>query len=282
MNRRRRIVAVAVNTLILGLLLAGCGNYDPKPGTSVGGSPGAGGDTAAGGDSETAGQTALGGSSSGGASSGGASSGGASSGGSSAGGDTGAAGAATCENVTPCGGDVLGTWTVASSCLTVSGNVDMSSFGLGCTEATVSGSLDVTGTFTANGDGSFTDETTTTGVEQLEIPAACLNISGTITTCDRVGPPMVSLGYSDVSCVNNDATDGCTCSATVNQTGGMGAVSLSAASSGTYSTADNVLTISDSGTETPYAYCVSDATLTMVPQITEPGAVAGSVVLQKQ
>jgi len=92
----------------------------------------------------------------------------------------------------------------------------------------------------------------------------------------------VSLGYTDVSCVNNDATEGCTCSATVNQTGGMGAVSLSAATSGTYSTADNVLTISDSGTETPYAYCVSDTTLTMVPQTTEPGAVAGSVVLQKQ
>src|SRR4051812_5096055 len=38
---------------------------------------------------------------------------------------SGTGGPMSCPNVTACGGDVVGTWTVASSCLKLSGNVDI-------------------------------------------------------------------------------------------------------------------------------------------------------------
>src|SRR6185295_1810723 len=59
-------------------------------------------------------------------------------------------GSPLCPEVTPCDGSVVGTWTVSSSCLNVSGSVDPSSLGVDprtCTSATVTGSLTVSGTF---------------------------------------------------------------------------------------------------------------------------------------
>src|SRR4051812_49023030 len=76
-------------------------------------------------------------------------------------------GGASCPNVTPCGGNVVGTWTVASSCLTVSGALDLGLVGAGCPSAPVTGTLAVTGTFTANADGTYSDNTITTGQERF-------------------------------------------------------------------------------------------------------------------
>lgn len=108
---------------------------------------------------------------------------------------------ATCSsNVAACGGSVVGTWTATSSCLSVSGQVDMTQFGLGCTSAPVTGSLQVTGTWTANSDGTYSDNTTTSGSEQLMLPASCLLISGTTTTCDDISGPLQAAGYASVTC----------------------------------------------------------------------------------
>src|SRR5204863_6615485 len=61
-------------------------------------------------------------------------------GGSAAGGSSGSGGAGTsCQNVTACGGDVTGTWTVMSSCLAVSGNLDISLLNAGCASAPATG-----------------------------------------------------------------------------------------------------------------------------------------------
>src|SRR5262252_1806599 len=75
-------------------------------------------------------------------------------------------GGQSCPNVTACGGNAVGTWTVASSCLTVAGTRDLSSIGLGCSSP-VTGSLQVTGTLTIKADGTFVDNTTTSGEEHL-------------------------------------------------------------------------------------------------------------------
>ena len=100
-----------------------------------------------------------------------------------------------CINGTPCGGSPVGTWNVTSSCLTLtSGNLDISNAGLdptSCKNVTLTGSLTVTGTWTANANGTYTDGTTTSGTAQLALPAGCLMISGTTTTCARVGVPSV-------------------------------------------------------------------------------------------
>ena len=58
-----------------------------------------------------------------------------------------------------------------------------------CTNVTISGSLDVSGTWTANANGTYTDGTTTTGTAQLDLPAGCLMLSGTTIDCDGIGGP---------------------------------------------------------------------------------------------
>ena len=182
---------------------------------------------------------------------------------------------ASCStNVTPCGGVVVGTWTVTSSCLEVSGEVDMTGFGLGCSSASVTGSLEVTGSWTANADGTFSDNTTTSGNETLELPPECLNVSGTTTTCSRVTSSIASiLGYASVDCVDS-ANGGCTCAATVDQTGGIGLVSVEASADGNYTTADNLITTDH---DLQYSYCVAASTLTMTPQSPSPKTTTGTV-----
>jgi len=101
---------------------------------------------------------------------------------------------------------VVAAWTVSSSCLKVSGEVDMGTLGLNCTSAGVTGSLSVTGKWTAKADGTYTDETVTTGNVELALPASCLNISGTTTTCEKIGQVLPSLGYASAGC--SDAASG--------------------------------------------------------------------------
>ena len=56
-------------------------------------------------------------------------------------------GSLNCTNVAPCGGSVVGTWNVTSSCLKLSGDMDMSLASLGCPTVPVNGSLQTTGNF---------------------------------------------------------------------------------------------------------------------------------------
>lgn len=188
---------------------------------------------------------------------------------------------ASCTNMAPCGGDVVGTWVVADSCVPVSGEANMSGFGLGCTAAPVTGALEVTGSWIANADGTFTDQTTTAGDSVIELPPACLNVSGTITTCDRLDGALQALGYASVTCADA-ASGGCTCMASVQQTGGMAFVVLGASSDGRYALANDAFTVTGRAPR-EYAYCVAGTTLTMTPQsANNAGMLMGTVVLQKQ
>jgi len=192
------------------------------------------------------------------------------------GGSPGGGGGGACSNVAACGGDVVGTWTVTSSCLNVTGQMDLSVIGVGCTSA-VTGSLKVTGTWTANPNGTYSDKTTTSGNEQLTLPASCLQISGTTTTCERVAPVLQALGYAVTTCQSAASGGGCTCSATVNQTGWMGVVNPDASTSGGYTTSGTVITLDS---EAKYSFCVAGNKLNMTSQGTSP-TTTGTVVLQK-
>ena len=177
----------------------------------------------------------------------------------------------------PCGGDVVGTWTVTTSCLNMSGDMDMRNFGLGCDTAQVTGSLDVTGTFTANADGTYTDNTTTSGTHQLALPATCLEVSGTRTSCGRIAGPLASVGYSSITCQDAASGEGCDCTATLAQTAGVGLILGFPATSGNYTTSGNALTLADDKT---YSYCVSGNTLTLAPDA-PLAPMTGSVVFGK-
>jgi hypothetical protein len=243
-----RLAVVAMATAA-GMLFGACNSFSGS-GSGTGGSSGGGTGGGTGGRPSSGAGGATGGSSSSGGTGG------------------------VCANVTACGGAVVGTWTVTSSCLNVSGQLDLSSFfGQGCSSAQVTGSLQVSGTWSAKSDGTYTDNTTTTGNEQLALVAACLSFSGTTITCDGVSEVLQALGYSSVSCNAAAAAGGCNCSATVNQAGGIGVVSSSASASGSFTTSGNNLTID---TNPPYAYCASGGKLTLTPQ----APTAGTIVLQ--
>jgi len=188
-------------------------------------------------------------------------------------------GGASCSNVTACGGSVVGTWTVSSPCLKLSGTVDISMAGLdpsSCKNVTITGSMNVSGTWTASANGTYTDDTTTTGDAQVQLPAGCLMISGTTTTCKGISGPIGGVGLTNASCTDA-AGGGCTCTGTIQHMGGIGWMTSDPQTSGVYSTANNTLT-ADSTTK--YSYCVAGNTMTWTPQPTSPTAM-GTIVFQK-
>jgi hypothetical protein len=189
----------------------------------------------------------------------------------------------SCTEVMPCGGDVVATWSAAPCSLMLTGKADLSGFGIDCTSAPVMGSLQVTGTWTASSDGTYSDNTTTSGDAQLELPPECLRVSGTTTTCVKLAGSLQALGYTSLTCTDNSASGGCTCSATIQQTGGLALVSLDASPTGTYTTANNNLVTTGFGINTEYSYCVAANTMTMTLRtVGKAGTVTGPIVLQKQ
>jgi hypothetical protein len=155
--------------------------------------------------------------------------------------------------------------------------VDVSAYGLGCpTIAVVGGPLQVTGTWTANPDGTFSDDTVTTGTDQLLLASSCLNVSGAHVTCDRLDGLLTALGYSSVNCMAG-AADGCTCSAVARQNGAAAILSSDATTIGNYTSSGNELSLGDSA---KYSYCVSGSTMTWTPQSVGLSA-TGAVVFER-
>ncbi len=254
----RSILVGLVSALVIAstMVSAGCKQSSGGGGTGSGGSSSNGGAKGTGGSSSSGGQ--VGGSS--------------------------GSGGASCSDVTPdvapCGGDVVGTWTVTPSCLKVTGELDLSLVGAGCPSGPVTGSLQTSGTWIANSNGTYTDNTVTTGDEQITLAASCLVISSTPVTCDGAANLLASvLGYASLDCPSA-AGGGCDCSAIAKQTGGIGLLSMAPSTSGNYTISDNVVTLTGDSGDTKYSYCVSGNQMTMTPQSTKP-TMTGTIVLQK-
>jgi hypothetical protein len=193
-------------------------------------------------------------------------------GGAGGGGAAGAAAGASCTSVTPCGGSVVGAWKVASSCLKLSGDMDVTLASLGCAKVPVTGSLTTTGTFVANPDGTFVDNTTTTGSATFPLERACLSISSVERTCEEVGGIFKALGWTTSSC--SETSGQCNCQVTAEQHGGLGTISGVATPSGMYTTSGNNLTTTDLTSP----YCASNDMLTVTPQLS---GLTGTILLTK-
>jgi hypothetical protein len=192
---------------------------------------------------------------------------------------------ALCEAVTACGGDVVGTWAAKSSCLTMSGNVDMTGFGLGCTTSPATGEFEVTGSWTFGADGMVTDETVTTGNETIALLAECLTVSGTVTACDRIGGALPTIGFTaDAVCTDDTTTGGCDCPAVANQMGGAASLAMRPIKTGTYTVADNVISIKDNRNNlNEYSYCVQgDIMIATLKSLPKAGPITGQIVFQRQ
>ena len=184
----------------------------------------------------------------------------------------GTAPAASCTSVTPCGGSVVGAWTVSSSCLKLTGDMDVSLASLGCASVPVTGSLTTTGTFVAKADGTFVDDTVTTGSATFPLAKSCLSISSVERTCEQVSSIFEALGWKSGKCV--DTNGQCNCTVTADQHGGLGAISGVATASGRYSTSGTTLTTED----LTFPYCATDTSFTVTPQLS---SLSGTILFTK-
>jgi hypothetical protein len=137
-------------------------------------------------------------------------------------------------------------------------------------------------------DGKYTDATTSKGTAAFELEKACLEVSGFQTSCDRLG--FETIGLTKVVCVDNAATGGCSCTATIEQPGNMAWVALAPStygpegSKGTYTAADNKLTATTEFSDVAeYSYCVAGDTMTVAPITpSNVGTFTGPIVFKKQ
>ena len=169
----------------------------------------------------------------------------------------------SCPNVTACAGSIVGTWTVKSSCLTLNGTVAPSLLGLdprSCDSVTISGSLNVSGTFTANADTTYMDRTTTTGTAKYDLSKGCLILSGTMIDCAGVARSIDGATCTDAP------GGGCTCTQTVNQMGGVGVISAGPSKNDSYTIDNNVVSLATDTGDEHYASCVSGGQMTWTPQ----------------
>jgi len=182
----------------------------------------------------------------------------------------------SCSNAAPCGGNIVGTWNITSSCLTV----DSEALGGGCPGATVSSSnLKITGSGTYNADLTYVSNGTLSGTMSMTLPAECLMQAGVSITCPDLQAFLAADdSFSSPTCVA--AGSGCKCT-----------LPLSAqmnTASGTYTTtAAGLLTSTSQGEAAEENdYCVKGTTLTISPRagagMMGEAGISGSITFAKQ
>jgi hypothetical protein len=190
--------------------------------------------------------------------------GGGSAGGSSTGGT---GGGSACSTVSPCGGDVVGTWQATQSCLSTT--EDLSS---ACAGASATITFNFAGTMTFGADLTYTSTSTGGGTTRYHYPGSCIP-SG--YTCAQYGQLVMAIGsYSSVDCAT-DAAGFCNCDAVT--------ASVSSNESGTYATSGVTLTTMHGGATSSAPYCVQGNLMYLMQALGDGGVqTTGSVVLERQ
>jgi hypothetical protein len=152
-------------------------------------------------------------------------------------------GGGSCGSVEPCGGSLVGDWTVQSVCQTMTFDAD-------CPGASVDSSmLSASGSLAFNADMTFAVDWVQAGTLKFKIPLTC---AVPPTSCDEIasqiyfGPPGAT-----TTCETVGTT--CDCAMVYSQPPIVTAT-------GTYSTAGNNL-LPDAGPLLPAGYCVQGNTL---------------------
>jgi hypothetical protein len=168
-----------------------------------------------------------------------AGSGGAGGSGSGGGGSTGGAdGGVNCNAVTTaCGGNVVGTWRITQTCLSVSR--DLSST---CPGATAIYDYTLGGTATYNTDGTYSSAGTVSALVHEHFPSGCMPFG---FTCAQLGQTAMDAGTGGCA---TDSQGGCNCDGVTPVTSG--------AATGTYKASGGTLTTMHDGTTSLASYCV--------------------------
>jgi hypothetical protein len=241
----KNLVATSIVSLWTLALFSGCGGDGGSHAKDAGTTGTAGSSGSGGGGGGTSGGGAGGGT--------GGAGGGA---GATAGSDGGTDGPpASCISAGACGGNIVGSWTIASSCLDVDVSGAVPDY---CTAATAKDmGVQLTGTVTYNANLTYTKKTTLNGKIVVTFPASCLaGGDGGALTCDQLATQLkLDPTYTDVSCVA--AGTGCACTSTL--------APQSQTKTGMYTTTSaGLLTEAETGRTSPDVsdYCVKTDTLT--------------------
>lgn len=200
---------------------------------------------------------------------------------------------ASCENVVACGGDVVGNWFAIDSCLTLGGVANLTSFGIGCTEGAIAGPLVVTGNLRidlgVDGDPPIATDATQTYTDtaspiQIGLAPECLDVSGTMVTCDSVAGPLRSMGFTDdTACVTAaSGNGGCDCTAPVLQETVPGFVTTNSSDLALYTAEGNIFSLQGNIT-VDYDYCVDGDFMLVTPKtVGNVGTATGTILFQRQ
>jgi hypothetical protein len=186
----------------------------------------------------------------------------------------------TCGNTTACGGDIVGTWKITSSCISVDATSMVASMGCPGETASASG-FTITGSITYNADMTYSSNSTLSGNVVVGLPASCLTQQGITITCGQLQQVLQGMaataGFQSVRC---SGSSGCSCTVAL--------APQASTETGTYgTTAAGVLTTTAAGgTPSGGDYCVKGTTLTESPQagasMMGQGSISGTITLTKQ
>ena len=169
-----------------------------------------------------------------------------------------------------CGGDIVGTWAVTSSCVHFTGPIGDST----CPAATLEASVEYSGTVSYTAAMTYTQDVTVSGSETIVIPASCLAVS--CAAADQMFQSSPPPGTTSIHCAS--AGSGCNCNAVLG--------SAAAPETGTYTLSGTGITTTSSAGETETdQYCVMGNHLDIMPgpNSGSPGDTAsGSIALTKQ
>jgi hypothetical protein len=166
----------------------------------------------------------------------------------------------SCPRSGACGGDIVGTWSITSSCLDVDVSGSIPDY---CPTATAKPvDVQIRGTVTYNADLTYSRQIIFSGGVAINFPASCLTTgdAGKPMTCDQLAQElMLDVNYASVSCVA--ATSGCACTGTL-------APQTTQIKTGMYTaTSTGLLIETETGRATPDTsdYCIKGSTLSTSP-----------------
>ena len=187
-------------------------------------------------------------------------------------------GSGSCGKVTPCGGDVVGNWTISGACFNAAAlNMDI---GMSCPGATVSiTALSVSGSVSFNADLTYTTVGTASISVRETIPASCLAAGGGTLTCAQLDQQIqqdIAANPSSTQSGHCEGSSICTCTVTNGP--------QTTSETGTYTTSGTTLTFTDSaGSISSNGYCVQGDELHVVQlDMTMPmGTIQADTVLTR-
>ena len=170
-----------------------------------------------------------------------------------------------CLQVQPCGGNVVGTWTLLGACYSAKFRTQISdNLAAVCPGASIDAlDIDLSGTVTYNADLTYTSSVHETIAATERIPLSCLGFA----SCAEV------TSASPESTLTCTGTTICTCHAAGMPPGDE---------TGTYTTSGTSLSMTDANSTSTDAYCVEQNRLHLIGLDDTTGEILGDFVGQKQ